>query len=91
MLRPSGNPRPNILLICTDHWSGLLTHSAGHPVIMTPTIDHLARCGTTYTHAYSACPSCIPARRSLMTGMSPRANGLRYYRDGVDFPDQRAE
>lgn len=86
MSRPSGNARPNVLLICTDHWSGLLTHAAGHPVVMTPTIDHLARCGVTYTQAYSACPSCIPARRSLMTGLSPRANGLRYYREGAGFP-----
>jgi arylsulfatase A-like enzyme len=54
---------------------------------MTPTIDQLARCGVRYTNAYSACPSCIPARRSLLTGMSPRANGLRHYRDGVAFPD----
>jgi arylsulfatase A-like enzyme len=79
--------KPNVLLICTDHWSGMLTGEAGHPVVTTPTIDHLARCGVTYTHAYSACPSCIPARRSLMTGMSPRANGMRTYAEGVDFPD----
>ena len=79
--------KPNVLLICTDHWSGLLTHAAGHPVVMTPTIDQLGRCGTTFTNAYSACPSCIPARRSLMTGMSPRANGLRQYREGVEFPE----
>jgi arylsulfatase len=86
---PAASPtdRPNVLLICTDHWSGLLTGAAGHPVVMTPTIDQLARCGVTYTQAYSACPSCIPARRSLLTGMSPRANGLRHYRDGIAFPD----
>ena len=40
----SGDKR-NALLICTDHWSGLLTGSAGHPVVMTPTIDQLARLG----------------------------------------------
>ncbi|MDA0746511.1 MAG: sulfatase-like hydrolase/transferase [bacterium] len=79
--------QPNVLLICTDHWSGLLTGEQGHPVVMTPTVDHLARCGVTYTNAYSACPSCVPARRSLLTGMSPRANGLRSYADGLDFPD----
>ncbi|NKB69787.1 MAG: sulfatase-like hydrolase/transferase [Candidatus Latescibacteria bacterium] len=78
--------RPNVLLICTDHWSGLLTRGAGHPVVMTPTIDQLAQAGATFSQAYSACPSCIPARRSLMTGMSPRANGLRKYQEGVEFP-----
>ena len=79
--------RPNVLLICTDHLSGLIMGNAGHPVVMTPTLDHLARCGTTFTNAYSACPSYIPARRSLMTGMSPRANGLRYYQEDAQFPD----
>ena len=79
--------KPNVLLICTDHWPGAVLGAAGHPVVMTPTIDHLARCGTMFTHAYSACPSCVPARRSLMTGMSPRANGLRRYADGIPFPD----
>jgi arylsulfatase len=79
--------KPNVLLICTDHWGGPVTGHAGHPVAMTPTIDHLARCGVTYTNAYSACPSCVPARRSLLTGMSPQANGLRRYADGLDFPD----
>jgi arylsulfatase A-like enzyme len=78
--------KPNVLLICTDHWSGLLTGSAGHPVVMTPTIDQLARAGTTYRQAYSACPSCIPARRSMFTGMTPRANGLRQYLEGAEFP-----
>ena len=87
MAETAGPDQPNILLICTDHWSGLLRGAAGHPVAMTPTIDQLARCGTTYTQAYSACTSCIPARRSLYTGMSPRANGLRTYREGIELPD----
>ena len=79
--------KPNVLLICTDHWPGQVLGTAGHPVVMTPTIDQLARCGTTFTNAYSACPSCVPARLSLMTGMSPRANGLRSYADGIEFPE----
>jgi len=78
--------KPNVLMICTDHWGGPLLRAGGHPVVMTPTLDQLARCGTLFTNAYSACPSCIPARRSLMTGMSPRANGLRYYHEGIEFP-----
>ena len=86
---PASSDHPNVLLICTDHWGGSLLGAAGHPLVMTPTLDQLARCGTLFTSAYSACPSCIPARRSLMTGMSPRANGLRTYREGIDFPDAR--
>ena len=78
---------PNVLLICTDHWSDIFTRPGGHPVVMTPTIDQLARSGTRFTRAYSACPSCIPARKSLMTGMRARTHGDRVYRDGVPMPD----
>ena len=78
--------KPNVLLICTDHWSGLLTRMAGHPVVMTPTLAQLARAGVTFTRAYSACPSCIPARKSLTTGMSARGHGDRVYTDGVEWP-----
>ncbi len=71
--------RPNVLLICTDHWSANMLRIAGHPVIHTPTLDQLSRNGVRFTRAYSACPICIPARRGLMTGMSPRRHGCRQY------------
>lgn len=82
--RPNG--KPNVLLICTDHWSAPLLGVAGHPAIQTPTLDTLARSGVRYTNAYSACPVCIPARRSLMTGTSPRTHGDRVYRDRLPMP-----
>jgi arylsulfatase A-like enzyme len=78
--------KPNVLMICTDHWSDIFTRPAGHPVVMTPTLDQLARSGTRFTRAYSGCPSCIPARKSLMTGMTARAHGDRVYTDGVEWP-----
>ena len=79
--------RPNVLLICADRWSGLFTRSAGHPVAMTPTIDQLARNGVEFDRAYSACPICIPARRSLMTGLSPRNHGDRVFNETMEMPD----
>ena len=79
--------QPSVLLICTDHWSDIFTRPGGHPVVMTPTLDQLSRSGTRFTRAYSACPSCIPARKSLMTGMRARTHGDRVYRDGVEMPD----
>ncbi len=78
--------RPNVLLICTDHWGDMYTRPAGHPVVVTPTLDQLARSGVRYTRAYSACPSCIPARKSLMTGMTARMHGDRVYTDGEEWP-----
>jgi arylsulfatase len=79
--------RPNVLLICTDHWFGSLLGIAGHPVIQTPTLDDLARCGVRFPRAYSECPVCIPARRTLMTGVSPRRHGDRVFKETQPMPD----
>ncbi len=78
--------RPNILLITVDQWPGSLLGIAGHPVIQTPTLDELARNGTRFINAHSECPICVPARRTLMTGASPRANGDRIYDDKLTMP-----
>ena len=78
--------QPNVLLICTDHWPGLVTRMAGHPAVMTPTLAQLARAGTWYPNAYTPCPSCIPARRSLMTGLTPRTHGDRVFDETLEMP-----
>lgn len=79
--------KPNILVICTDHWFGGLLGSAGHPTIKTPTLDALAQCGTRYTNAYSECPVCVPARRTLMTGTTPRTHGDRVFQQDIPMPE----
>lgn len=79
--------KPNVLLICCDHWPAHLLGVAGHPVIQTPTLDQIARNGIRFTNAYSECPVCIPARRTLMTGTSPKAHGDRVYKDRLEMPD----
>ena len=70
--------RPNIILLMTDQQRGdclgLDPHSPA--VLQTPNLDHIARSGLHCTRAYAECPSCIPARRSLMTGTAPAANGV---------------
>ena len=86
-MHDENNNRPNVLLICTDHWSGLLTPWAGHTAAMTPTLEQLSRNGISFTNAYSACPMCIPARRSLMTGMSARSHRDRIFKERERFPD----
>ncbi len=78
--------RPNVLLLMVDHWPGALLGCAGHPAIATPALDELSRCGVRYTNAYSECPVCIPARRSLMTGLSPRAHGDRVFKETLPMP-----
>mgnify|MGYP003079255014 CR=1 FL=1 len=67
--------RKNVLMICTDHWSGSLLGCAGRKDIMTPTLDYLANNGIRYENFYSECPVCIPARRSMMTGLTPMETG----------------
>lgn len=67
--------RPNVLLICVEHWSGRFLGVEGHPCLQTPTLDSLARNGIRFARAYSPTPSCIPSRRSLMTGMTARRHG----------------
>ena len=60
---------------------------AGHPAIQTPTLDTLARNGVRFTNAYSECPVCIPARRTLMTGTTARAHGDRVFNETLPMPD----
>lgn len=71
--------RPNVLLITVDQWPGQLLGAAGHPTILTPTLDQLGRNGTRFTRAYSETPICIPARRTLMTGTTTRTHGDRVF------------
>ena len=79
---------PNIVLIMVDQWRGDCLSIGGHPVVHTPTLDQLAINGTRFRRAYSANPSCIPARASLYTGLTARSHGRVGYEDGIpwDYP-----
>lgn len=79
--------KPNVLLICVDQWTGKLLGSMGHEFIMTPTLDQLAGNGTLFTEAYSTCPTCIPARRSIMTGTFPKTHGDRVFKEYEPMPE----
>ncbi|MCL2881171.1 MAG: sulfatase-like hydrolase/transferase, partial [Treponema sp.] len=75
--------KPNIVLIIVDQMRSDCVSVAGNPVIETPHLDTMAVKGAMFANAYSAVPSCIPARASIMTGMSQRSHGRVGYRDGV--------
>ncbi|HEV2121507.1 MAG TPA: arylsulfatase [Chloroflexota bacterium] len=77
--------RPNIILICVDQWRGDCLSVARHPVVHTPYLDQLCLGGARFTRAYSAVPSCIPARAALMTGLSQRHHARVGYQDGVPW------
>jgi len=79
------NARPNILLIHTEHHRGDCLGIDGHPVLQTPNMDTIGYRGVRCRRFYSACPSCIASRRSLLTGQSPQKHGLVGYQEGIEW------
>jgi arylsulfatase len=71
--------KPDILLIMPDQMRGDCLGIAGHPVVRTPHLDRLGREGATFSRAYATCPSCIPSRHSLLTGLYPSSSGVVGY------------
>ncbi|MDH7570641.1 MAG: sulfatase-like hydrolase/transferase, partial [Armatimonadota bacterium] len=70
------NQKPNLLLIMTDQHRGDCLGCDGHPAVETPYLDQLAAEGTRFRRAYTAVPSCIPARATLITGMDAWHTGV---------------
>ena len=68
--------RPNLILIMADQMRGDCLGADGNTYIETPNLDFLAANGTRFRHAYTACPSCTPARATLMTGMNQWHTGI---------------
>ncbi|QIB46533.1 arylsulfatase [Streptomyces aureoverticillatus] len=75
----------NVVLITADQWRGDCLSAAGHPVVRTPYLDQLAGRGARFEKAYSAVPSCIPARAALHTGLAQTSHRRTGYRDGVPW------
>ena len=72
----TGANRPNIILFVTDQQRGDCLSLDGSTPVQTPHIDELGGRGVWFRRAYSACPLCMPARRTLMTGMKPSSHGV---------------
>ena len=83
-------PQPNILLINTDQQRWDCLSCEGHPVVLTPTMDSIAARGVRFSRFYSACPSCIAARRSMLTGQDPQTHGFVGYEDGVEWDEKKS-
>ena len=82
---PMAENRPNILLILVDQWRGDHLGIEDHPIVSTPNLDHLGAEGAHFRRAYSECPSCIPARRTIFSGQSPEAHGMVGMKGGVPW------
>ena len=70
--------RPNIILILSDQHRGDFLGSENRS-ILTPNLDHLAADGALFSKAYTTCPTCIAARRSILSGQFPRSHGMVGY------------
>lgn len=84
----SSPKRPNILFITADQYRGDCLGCAGHPVVETPNLDQLASEGALFSRAYTAVPSCLPARACMITGMDQWHHGrlTMVGNDALEFP-----
>jgi len=71
--------KPNILFIMGDQHRGDCIGADGANWLITPNLDKLATEGVLFTNAYASVPSCLPARTSILTGMSPWLHGQLGY------------
>ncbi len=79
---PAPPPRPSVLLVTLDTTRADRLGPYGYALAETPTYDALARAGTVFARAYSACPLTIPAHATIHTGRHPPSHGVR---DNGDF------
>lgn len=73
------NQKPNLILLMADQHRGDAIGCSGNRAIKTPNIDSLAKDGVYFPNAYTAVPSCTPARAGLLTGLSPWHHGMLGY------------
>ena len=79
LLSPDGTPTraadagrpPNVIFFLIDDFGWTDLGCFGSDLYETPNLDRLARQGTKFTSAYSACTVCSPTRAALMTGKYP--------------------
>ncbi|MEY4482866.1 MAG: hypothetical protein RL693_318 [Verrucomicrobiota bacterium] len=78
--------RPNILWITSED-NGQQLGCYGDAYANTPNIDHLAKQGMRFTHAWSNAPVCAPARTTIISGRFPTSDGSEHMRSGVPMPE----
>jgi arylsulfatase A-like enzyme len=75
----------NVLVFCTDEHRSDYLGCMGHPFLQTPNIDRIAAEGVLFRSCYTSSPACMPARATMMTGLTNRASGVRS--NGVSLPE----
>ena len=67
--------KSSIVVIMFDQLSAKWLEKASD-LGLTPNISRLKAMGTAFSHAFSSTPICMPARSSMVTGMSARQHGV---------------
>ena len=70
--------RPNILFLLIDDQRNDTLGCAGHPIIKTPVVDHLAANGVRFQNAFVTTSICAASRASLLTGLYERTHGYTF-------------
>ena len=73
--------RQNLLVIMVDQMRYDSLGFTGCSAASTPHLDALASEGAQFDRAYTALPSCCPARQSFLTGMRPEQLGAHWNYD----------
>lgn len=68
--------KPNVIIIFSDQHNKKVMGFEGHPDVLTPNLDKLAKQSIVFDRAYCATGICVPSRSALMTGIYPRTLGL---------------
>lgn len=68
--------RPNVIIFFADQFNKNVMGFEGHPDVITPNLDKLAKESMIFDRAYCTTGVCVPSRSSLLTGLYPRTIGL---------------
>jgi arylsulfatase A-like enzyme len=79
---------PNIIFVMVDDMGYADIGSYGQDAYATPHLDGMASQGMRFTHAYSGCTVCAPARSTLMTGLHTGHTQVRGNTGGIPLPNE---
>ena len=78
--------QPNVLLLTADHWPASLLDCSWHPAIETDSRQPCEKRNSLYQCLHRV--SCLhPARRTLLTGTTPKSHGDRTFQVEMKMPD----
>ncbi len=71
--------KPNILFVYADDWGWGDLACHGHPHLLTPNLDRLAREGADFQQFTVGNPVCSPSRTAIVTGQYPARHGVHQH------------